>query len=72
MRNEIRLKVWLENGKIAVQLTDGNGQKNGPLYLTPNTSTIELWASTNYGNLYIYEEGTMHVYDAITGEKRDY
>jgi hypothetical protein len=66
---ETRLKVWLDNGKIAVEFTDGLGRKNGPLFFPPNAETIEFWASINYGVLYIQEESKMHVYDAITSEK---
>jgi len=69
---EARLKVWMENGKIAVELTDGLGRKNDPLFFPLNGAKIEFWASINYGKLYIQEEGTMHVYDASTGEKTDW
>jgi len=57
MRNEIRLKVWVENGKIAVEFTDAKGRKTGPLYFASNTAMVEFWASIHYGNLYIQEGG---------------
>jgi hypothetical protein len=47
------LKVWVENGKIAVQVTLPNGEKldvqlkKGPLYCTENTVVV---CDPNWGN----------------------
>jgi hypothetical protein len=69
MRNEIRLKVWVENGKIAVEFTDALGRTRGPLFFPPNAEKIEFWASIKHGVLYIQEGEKMHVYDGSTNEK---
>lgn len=70
-RPEIRLKVWTENGKIAIQLTDARGHKNKPIYISTNAQ-IELWASTAYGILSIQEPNNLIAYDVITSERVDY
>ncbi len=70
-RPEIRLKVWTENGKIAVQLTDARGNKNETLYLSEDAK-IELWSSSAYGVLFIQEPNNITAYDVITSERLDY
>jgi len=67
-RSEIRLKVWIENGKIAVQLTDASGHQNETLYLNKDAK-IELWTSSAYGILSIQEPNNLIAYDVITSEK---
>jgi len=70
-RPEIRLKVWIENGQIAVQLTDARGHKNEPIYLSKDAK-IELWSSSAYGILSIQEPNNLIAYDVITSERLDY
>jgi hypothetical protein len=67
-RMEIRLKVWIEDGKIAVEFTDAKGQKTKSLF-NPDHTTIELWSSTAYGKLYIQDKNKLIVSDVITSEK---
>jgi hypothetical protein len=69
-RSEIRLKVWIENGKLVVELTDARGHKNKITNLS-ETTIIELWTSTAYGNLFIHELNKLTAYDVITSEKID-
>jgi hypothetical protein len=70
-RPEIRLKVWIENGKIAVQLTDARGHINEPIYLSQDAK-IELWSSSAYGILSIQDTNDLIAYDVITSERLDY
>jgi hypothetical protein len=70
-RPEIRLKVWIEDDKIAVQLTDARGHKNQTLLLDKN-AIIELWSSSTYGNLFVQEPNKLTAYDVITSERLDY
>jgi hypothetical protein len=67
-RSEIRLKVWIEDGKLAFELTDALGRKNKTQLLNPN-ATLELWTAAAYGNLFIQEPNKMAAYDVITSEK---
>jgi len=67
-RSEIRLKVWTENGKLVVELTDARGHKNKITNLSKD-ATIELWASSAYGNLFIHELNKLTAYDVMTSEK---
>jgi len=70
-RSEIRLKVWIENDKIAFQLTDARGHQNETLYLNKDAK-IELWSSSVYGILSIQEPNNLIAYDVITSERLDY
>jgi hypothetical protein len=70
-RPEIRLKVWIENDKLAIQLTDARGHKNETLFLSKDTK-IELWSSSAYGILSIQQPNNLTAYDVITSERLDY